>query len=118
MSVQRLHTNQRMSQIVVHQDTVYLAGQVAADEDLDKDAATQTHSTLQAIEKLLADAGSDKTRILSVTIYLKDINADFEAMNRVWDQWLPVGTAPARATVEALLCEPEILVEMSVIAAV
>lgn len=118
MSVQRLHTNRRMSQIVIHHDTVYLAGQVAADEDLDKDAATQTRSTLQAIERLLADAGSDKTQILSVTIYLKDINADFAAMNQVWDQWLPEGSAPARATVEALLCEPEILVEMSVIAAV
>lgn len=118
MSVQRLHTNQRMSQIVIHQNTVYLAGQVAADDDLDQDAAVQTHSTLQAIEKLLVEAGSDKTQILSVTIYLKDIHADFEAMNRVWDQWLPAGTAPARATVEALLCEPEIRVEMSVIAAV
>ncbi|PCD00413.1 RidA family protein [Halopseudomonas pelagia] len=118
MSVQRLHTNERMSQIVIHQDTVYLAGQVAADDDLDKNAETQTRSTLQAIEKLLAEAGTDQTKILSVTIYLKDINADFEAMNRVWDEWLPAGTAPARATVQALLCEPEILVEMSVIAAV
>lgn len=118
MSVQRLHTNKRMSQIVIHQDIVYLAGQVAADEDLDKNAETQTRSTLQAIEKLLAEAGTDQTKILSVTIYLKDINADFEAMNRVWDQWLPEGNAPARATVQALLCEPEILVEMSVVAAV
>ena len=117
MSVQRLHTNRRMSQIIIHQNTVYLAGQVAADEDLASDAATQTRSTLQEIEKLLADAGSDKTKVLSVTIYLKDIDADFEAMNSVWDQWLPQGTAPARATVEAKLCEPEILVEMSVVAA-
>jgi enamine deaminase RidA (YjgF/YER057c/UK114 family) len=52
-----------------------------------------------------------------VTIYLKDIEADFEGMNQVWDQWLPEGLAPARATVEARLCEPEILVELSVIAA-
>lgn len=117
MSVQRLHTNRRMSQIVIHQGTVYLAGQVAADDDLNADAATQTRSTLAEIEKLLADAGSDKTRILSVTIYLKDIDRDFEAMNSVWDQWLPEGTAPARATVEAKLCEPEILVEMTVVAA-
>lgn len=117
MAIQRLHTDRRMSQIVVHQDTVYLAGQVAADDDLDKDAATQTRSTLLEIEKRLTEAGSDKTRVLSVTIYLSDINADFAAMNQVWDQWLPAGTAPARATVEARLCEPEILVEMSVIAA-
>ncbi|MBL4835190.1 MAG: RidA family protein [Pseudomonas sp.] len=118
MSIQRQHTNERMSQIVVHQNTVYLAGQVAADEDLDQDAGEQTRSTLAEIEKLLAQAGSDKTQILSVTIYLKDIDADFAAMNQVWDQWLPMGTAPARATVEAKLCEPEILVEMSVIAAI
>ena len=117
MAIQRLHTNHRMSQIVIHQKTVYLAGQVAADDDLAKDAAEQTRSTLQEIEKLLAEAGTDKTNILSVTIYLKDIDADFEAMNSVWDQWLPAGTAPARATVEAKLCEPEILVEMSVVAA-
>lgn len=118
MSIKRQHTNKRMSQIVIHQNTLYLAGQVAADDDLDKDAGTQTRSTLGEIEKLLDAAGTDKTRILSVTIYLKDIDADFEAMNSVWDQWLPAGTAPARATVEAKLCEPEILVEMSVIAAV
>lgn len=117
MSVQRLHTNRRMSQVVIHQNTVYLAGQVADDDDLNADCATQTRSTLAAIERLLAGAGSDKTRILSVTIYLKDIEADFEAMNSVWDQWLPEGSAPARATVEARLCEPEILVEMSVVAA-
>ncbi len=117
MSVQRLHTNRRMSQIVIHQNTVYLAGQVAADDDLNADAETQTRSTLTEIEKLLADAGTDKTRLLSVTIYLKDIDRDFAAMNSVWDQWLPEGTASARATVEAKLCEPEILVEMSVVAA-
>jgi enamine deaminase RidA (YjgF/YER057c/UK114 family) len=118
MSIQRLHTDQRMSQIVIHQNTLYLTGQVAADEYLAKDAGEQTRSTLSEIEKLLAQAGTDKTHILSVTIYLKDIDADFAAMNSVWDQWLSSGTAPARATVEAKLCEPEILVEMSVIAAV
>ncbi|GGC93592.1 RidA family protein [Halopseudomonas salina] len=118
MSIQRQHTNKRMSQIVIHQNTLYLAGQVAADDYLDRDAGAQTRSTLGEIEKLLDAAGTDKTRILSVTIYLKDIDADFEAMNTEWDQWLPAGTAPARATVEAKLCEPEILVEMSVIAAV
>ena len=118
MAIQRQLTNERMSQIVIHQNTVYLSGQVAADDDLDKDAATQTRSTLQEIESLLAQAGSDKTRILSVTIYLKDIDADFAAMNSVWDQWLPAGTAPTRATVQAKLCEPEILVEMSVVAAI
>ena len=105
MPIQRQHTNERMSQIVVHNGTVYLAGQVG--EDMSAGVEQQTRETLAA----------DKTRILSVTIYLKDIDADFEGMNRVWDQWLPRGVAPARATVEAKLCEPEILVEMSVVAA-
>jgi enamine deaminase RidA (YjgF/YER057c/UK114 family) len=115
MSIQRLHTNQRMSQIVVHNGTVYLAGQVG--EDMSAGIAQQTRETLASIEQLLREAGSDKTQILSVTIYLKDIDADFAGMNEVWDQWLPQGSAPARATVQAALCEPEILVELSVIAA-
>lgn len=115
MPIQRQHTNERMSQIVVHNGTVYLAGQVG--EDMSAGVEQQTRETLAAIERLLEEAGTDKTRILSVTIYLKDIDADFEGMNRVWDQWLPRGVAPARATVEAKLCEPEILVEMSVVAA-
>ena len=68
-------------------------------------------------EQVLERGGTDKTRLLSVTIYLKDIDADFQGMNAVWDKWLPKGVAPARATVEAKLCEPEILVEMSVVAA-
>ncbi|MER0891447.1 RidA family protein [Pseudomonas aeruginosa] len=115
MPIQRQHTNERMSQIVVHNGTVYLAGQVG--EDMSAGVEQQTRETLAAIERLLEEAGTDKTRILSVTIYLKDIDADFEGMNRVWDQWLPRGVAPARATVEAKLCKPEILVEMSVVAA-
>lgn len=77
----------------------------------------QTRETLENIERLLGEAGTDKQHILSVTIYLKDIDADFAGMNAVWDQWLPQGVAPARATVEAKLCEPEILVELSVVAA-
>ena len=100
MPIQRQHTNERMSQIVVHNGTVYLAGQVG--EDMSAGVEQQTRETLAAIERLLEEAGTDKTRILSVTIYLKDIDADFEGMNRVWDQWLPRG-APARATVEAAL---------------
>jgi len=104
-----------MSQIVIHNGTVYLAGQVG--EDMAAGIEQQTRETLASIERLLAEAGTDKTRILSVTIYLKDVDADFAGMNQVWDQWLPEGVAPARATVEAKLCEPEILVELSVIAA-
>jgi len=104
-----------MSQIVIHNGTVYLAGQVG--DDMAAGIEQQTRETLASIERLLAEAGTDKTRILSVTIYLKDVDADFAGMNQVWDQWLPEGVAPARATVEAKLCEPEILVELSVIAA-
>jgi len=115
MRIQRLHTDRRMSQIVIHQGTVYLSGQVG--ESMEAGVGQQTEETLQEIEKLLAEAGSDKEHILSVTIYLKDIERDFAGMNAVWDRWLPEGVAPARATVEAGMCESDILVEMSVIAA-
>ena len=115
MSVQRQLTNERMSQIVVHSGTVYLAGQVG--DDMSAGIEQQTRETLANIERLLDLAGTDKTRLLSVTIYLKDIDADFAGMNAVWDKWLPKGAAPARATVESKLCEPEILVELSVVAA-
>ncbi|SDV09521.1 RidA family protein [Pseudomonas mucidolens] len=115
MSIQRQLTNERMSQIVVHSGTVYLAGQVG--DDLSAGIEQQTRETLSNIERLLNLAGTDKTRLLSVTIYLKDIDADFAGMNAVWDKWLPKGVAPARATVESKLCEPQILVELSVVAA-
>jgi len=104
-----------MSQIVIHRGTVYLAGQVG--DDMSAGVEQQTRETLAHIERLLAEAGTDKQHILSVTIYLKNIDAHFAGMNAVWDQWLSDGVAPARATVEAKLCEPEILVELSVVAA-
>lgn len=115
MAVQRLLTNERMSQIVTHNGTVYLAGQVG--DDMNAGIEQQAREALANIERLLDLAGTDKTRLLSVTIYLKDIDAHFQGMNQVWDTWLPKGVAPARATVEAKLCEPEILVELSVVAA-
>jgi enamine deaminase RidA (YjgF/YER057c/UK114 family) len=115
MSIQRQLTNERMSQIVVHSGTVYLAGQVG--DDMSAGIEQQTRETLANIERLLDLAGTDKSRLLSVTIYLKDIDVHFEGMNAVWDKWLPKGVAPARATVESKLCEPEILVELSVVAA-
>ena len=115
MAIQRQLTNERMSQIVTHNGTVYLSGQVG--DDMNAGVEQQTRETLANIEHLLDLAGTDKSRILSVTIYLKDIDADFAGMNSVWDQWLPKGVAPARATVEAKRCEPEILVELSVVAA-
>lgn len=115
MAIQRQLTNERMSQIVIHSGTVYLAGQVG--DDMSAGIEQQTREVLANIERLLDLAGTDKSRLLSVTIYLKDIDAHFAGMNSVWDKWLPKGVAPARATVESKLCEPQILVELSVVAA-
>ena len=104
-----------MSQAVVHGDTVYLAGQVA-DQAKGGSVGEQTTEILAAIDRLLAEAGSDKTKILSATIYLADI-ATFAEMNAVWDAWVPAGHAPARATVEARLAAPAYTVEIACIAA-
>lgn len=114
MAIERLHGNHRMSQAVIHGDTVYLAGQVAGDTGAD--VAGQTTQILAKIDALLAEAGSDKTRILSATIWLAD-HRSFEAMNQVWDAWVPAGAAPARACVESALAFPPYTVEIGVIAA-
>ena len=113
--IQRLHLGARMSQAVIHGNTVYLAGQVAADPT--KDVQGQTREVLAAIDQLLTEAGTDKTQILSATIYLADIDA-FARMNSVWDTWVPHGHSPARATVEAKLAAPAYKVEIQVIAAI
>jgi len=113
-TIQRYHVGPRLSEIVVHNNTVYLAGQIA--EVLDKDAKGQTAEVLAAVDRLLAEVGSDKTRILSVTIYLTDM-ADYDAMNEAWSAWVQPGHTPARATVEAKLADDRYKVEMSVIAA-
>lgn len=115
MTIERLSTDSRMSLIVTHNGTVYLSGEVA--NDLKAGVEQQTRETLANIERLLLQAGSDKTRVLSATIYLKDIEADFAGMNSAWDQWLTAGSAPARATVQARMCDPDFRVEISVIAA-
>jgi len=112
--LERLHPGPRMSQAVIHDNTVYLAGQVAADPT--QDVAGQTRQILAAIDRLLAEAGTDNTRILSATIYLADIGT-FVQMNSVWDTWVPPGHTPARATVEATLAAPAYKVEIQVIAA-
>ncbi|WP_210396767.1 RidA family protein [Motiliproteus sediminis] len=113
--IQRFETKPRMSRAVIHNHTVYLCGQVA--KDASADISEQTRTTLEKIDDLLESVGSDKTKLLSVTIYVKTM-ADFQAMNAVWDAWVPEGLAPARACVEAAMARPELLVEMSVIAAV
>ena len=114
MIIRRIKTGPRMSQAVVHGDTVYLAGQVA--DDPSADVAGQTRQILAKIDALLAEAGSDKTRILSANIWLADIST-FGEMNQVWDAWVPQGHAPARATVESKLAAPQYRVEIGVIAA-
>ena len=115
MSITRLHPGPRMSQAVVHGDTVYLAGQVA-DQARGGSVGDQTREILAAIDRLLAEAGSDKTKILSATIYLADIKT-FAEMNAAWDAWVPAGHAPARATVEARLAAAAYTVEIACIAA-
>jgi enamine deaminase RidA (YjgF/YER057c/UK114 family) len=115
MSVQRLHTESRYSEIVIHNGTVYLAGQLA--DDLSGDIVQQTRETLASTDRLLAEAGSDKSKILSVTIYLKDMDHDYAGLNEVWDAWVAPGAAPARACVEAKMYKPEVLVEMMIVAA-
>ncbi|WP_339722716.1 RidA family protein [uncultured Paraglaciecola sp.] len=113
-SIQRQETKQRMSRIVIHQGTIYLCGQVCADAT--QDITHQTQTMLDKVEKLLLDAGSDKEHMLSATLYIKDMQ-DFAAMNAVWDSWVPEGHAPARACVQASMARPELLVEISVVAA-
>jgi enamine deaminase RidA (YjgF/YER057c/UK114 family) len=115
MTIERLHPGPRMSQAVVHGGTVYLAGQVA-DRAKGKSVGEQTKDILATIERLLAEAGSDKTKILSATIYLADIST-FTEMNTIWDAWVAAGNAPARATVEAKLAAPACTVEIACIAA-
>ncbi|SIO29415.1 RidA family protein [Agromyces cerinus] len=113
MSIQRIEPGPRMSQAVVHGDTVYLAGQVAEGASVE----AQSAAALQRIDELLAGVGSDKSKLLSVTIYLADI-ATFAEMNSVWDTWVDGANPPARATVEAKLATPDYFVEFSVIAAI
>ncbi|MDM8348627.1 RidA family protein [Pseudomonas sp. sp1636] len=116
MSIQRLRTEARYSEINIHQGAVYLAGQLA--DDYSGDIVQQTRETLANIDAMLAEAGSDKTRLLSVTIYLKDMERDYAGLNQVWDAWVSKGTAPGRICVEARMYKPEVLVEMMVVAAV
>lgn len=116
MSIRRIGAGPRMSKAVVHGNTVYLAGQVA-DKTKGASVADQTKEIVGIIDELLKEAGSDKTKILSATIYLSDIST-FPQMNSVWDAWVVPGETPARATVEAKLAAPEYTVEIAVIAAI
>lgn len=112
--IKRYETKARMSRIVVHNDTAYFCGQVAKDDT--KGIAEQTKTMLEKVDELLASIGSDKTKLLSATVYISNME-NFQAMNAVWDAWVPEGHAPARACVQASMSRPELLVEVSVIAA-
>ncbi len=114
MSIRRISPGRRLSHAVVHGDTVYVAGTVAADTT--QDVGGQTRQILDKIDAVLAEAGSCKERIVSATVWLSDIGA-YDAMNSVWDAWVPAGP-PARACVEARLAGPEYLVEIAAVAAV
>jgi len=114
MEIKRLHVGKTLSEVAVHNGTVYLAGQIA--EDVAQDISGQTREVLGHIDRLLDEAGSDKTCILMCQIFIADLK-DFAAMNAVWNEWVADGNSPPRATVEAKLAKPEWRVEMVVTAA-
>ena len=113
MTIERLGTTRRYSDVVIHANTVYL---VEVPQTLSADITTQTQEVLSSIEKLLLQAGSDKTRLLQVTLYLPDMS-DYDAMNAVWDDWVPEDTAPVRACIGAKLANPGFRIEAVVTAA-
>jgi enamine deaminase RidA (YjgF/YER057c/UK114 family) len=112
--MQRFHVGARLSESAVFNNTVYLAGQVP--EDTTQDIIGQTNSVLSQIDRLLEEAGSDKTRILMCQIFITDM-ANFAGMNQAWDAWVAEGNAPPRATVQAALANPDYLLEIVVTAA-
>ena len=115
MDITRLHVGKRLSEVAIHNGTVYLAGQIA--EDTSADIAGQTQEVLGHVDRLLAEAGSDKSCILNCQIYIAHM-MHFAGMNAVWDEWVAAGHTPPRATVEARLANPHCLVEIVITAAV
>lgn len=114
MTVERLHISKRFSEIAIAGNLVHLAGQLATDVELD--IKGQTQQTLDIIDQFLADVGTDKSHIMSVTIYLKNIEKDYAAFNEIWDAWVADIEALPRTCVEAKLYDPRVLVEMTVVA--
>lgn len=110
--IERRQVGARMSNIVKHNETVYLSGQVGAGETV----ADQTRDCLAKVDALLAEAGSSRENILQAIIWLDDMS-DFAEMNAVWDEWVPAGHAPARACGQAYLARPQLKVEVTLIAA-
>ena len=115
MNIQRIQPNVRMSAAVVHNGFVFVSGQVA--DDTNADVAGQTKQILDKIDRILAEAGSSKERVLSANIWIAEAST-FNEMNSVWDAWVPAGNTPARACVESKLAFPQYTVEIGVIAAV
>jgi len=115
MSIERKDVGPRMSQVVIHGDTVYLAG-IVARANKGKSVTEQTREILSTIDKYLAQAGTDKAKLLSANIWMTDMGK-FAEMNAVWDAWVSPGNTPARATVEAKLAAPDYAVEIMVVAA-
>ena len=113
MAITRIEPGKRMSNAVVHNKTVYLAGQIGSPKG---DVKSQAAEALAEVDRLLAVAGTDKTRVLQAIVWLADM-ADFAAMNEVWESWVAPGNAPARATGEAKLAAPEYKVEFIITAA-
>lgn len=114
MTITRIQNNHRLSGAVTFKDLVFLSGQVPSHRT--PNVAEQTKEVLSKIDTLLAAAGSDRHSLLSAQIWLKDIAQDFNAMNEVWEQWLPADSAPARATIEAPLASSDVLVEIMITA--
>ncbi len=114
MEIKRLYVDQRLSEVAIHNGTIYLAGQIS--EGLEPDIGAQMSEVLGHVDRLLAEAGSDKTCILSCQIYLANMD-DFPGMNAVWDDWVAPGHTPPRATVETRLANPACLVEVVITAA-
>lgn len=113
--LQRFDVGPRLSEMAIHNGTIWLAGQVP--DDASQDIRGQTAQVLAMIDRLLERAGSDRTRLLMVQIYLADL-ADFDGMNAVWDAWVPAGHTPPRATVQAKLARPDWRIEIVATAAV
>ena len=114
-SIPRLYVGARLSEAAIHNQVVYLAGQIA--EDASQDITGQAQQVLKAVDKLLEESGSHKSQILMAQIYLADLK-DFSALNAVWDAWVVPGHTPPRATIQAQLAKPEWKVEVVVTAAV
>ena len=112
-TIQRYHTSDRMSKIVIHNDTIYLCGQVGTRGDSIEE---QCREALSRVDDLLREAGSSKTNILQAIVWLRSMD-DFEAMNKIWEAWVPRGFAPARACGTAEMASKELLVEFTVTAA-